>query len=57
MVKLLVENGASLLKPKADGITILHVAASVNDIHTLDFALKNVETNSIDVQTKDVLSR
>ena len=57
MVKLLVENGASLLKPKADGMTILHVAASVNDIHTLDFALKNVETNSIDVQTKDVLSR
>jgi ankyrin repeat protein len=28
VVKLLVENGADLLKPKGDGMNILHVAAS-----------------------------
>jgi len=28
MVKTLVENGAQILRPKKDGMTILHVAAS-----------------------------
>ena len=28
VVKLLVDNGATLLKAKGDGMTILHVAAS-----------------------------
>lgn len=40
VVKLLVENGAEILKPKADGMTVLHVAASQNDIHMLDYAVK-----------------
>jgi ankyrin repeat protein len=42
VVKLLVENGAQLLKPKADGMTVLHVAASSNDIHMLDYSLKEI---------------
>jgi len=49
MVKALVESGASLLKPKKDGITILHIAASQNDIHMLDYALKVKETKSVDL--------
>lgn len=40
MVKYLCENGASLLKPKKDGFTLLHLAASLNDVHTLDYAIK-----------------
>jgi ankyrin repeat protein len=41
VVKFLIENGAQILKPKsADNITVLHVAATVNDLHTLDYAIK-----------------
>ena len=43
VVKMLVEGGAQLLKPKADGMTILHVAASSNDIHMLDYALNLIK--------------
>lgn len=34
------------MKPKKDGMTVFHVSASRNDIHTLDFALKVVKDNS-----------
>ena len=44
IVKLLVENGANLLKPKGDGMNVLHVAASHNDIHMLDYAIKVIES-------------
>jgi hypothetical protein len=54
MAKLLVECGASLLKPKKDDLTILHIAASLNDIHTLDFAIKAKETKSIDLPNEEV---
>lgn len=40
MVKFLCDNGANLLQPKKDGLTILHITASQNDIHTLDYAIK-----------------
>jgi ankyrin repeat protein len=43
MVKELLENGASLLKPKKDGLTVLHIAASQNDIHMLDYAIANLD--------------
>ena len=43
VVKLLVENGASIAKAKGDGMNILHVAASHNDIHMLDYAIKVIE--------------
>lgn len=56
MTKLLVESGAALLKPKKDGITILHSAASFNDIHILDYAIRVKDTKTIDLQNNDVLS-
>ena len=39
MVHMLAENGANLMKPKKDGLTIMHIAASINDIHVLDYVL------------------
>jgi ankyrin repeat protein len=62
IVKLLVESGATLLKPKADGMTILHVAASQNDIHMLDYTIKTLSYSTeeavsgefIDMQNTDV---
>ena len=55
MTKLLVQNGASLLKPKKDGMNILHASASFNDIHILDFAIRNKETKSIDIPNQEVI--
>jgi ankyrin repeat protein len=54
MVKFLVENGAHLLKPKKDGMTILHISASSNDIHTLEYALQMKDTASVDIQNEEV---
>jgi ankyrin repeat protein len=53
MVKLFVENGASLLKPRRDGLNILHLCCCSNDIHTLDYAIKKKETKSIDMLTEE----
>jgi ankyrin repeat protein len=40
VLKLLIENGAHILKPSEnDGMTALHIAAGSNDIHLLDFLL------------------
>ena len=42
--KLLVDHGAQLLKPKtSDGLTALHIAATTNDVHIVDFILENVD--------------
>lgn len=54
MVRFLVDNGAHLLKPKKDGMTILHIAASNNDVHILDYALQFKETKSIDIASEEV---
>ena len=35
MIKVLVDNGASLLKPRVDGVTILHIGACANDLPLL----------------------
>ena len=44
VVKLLVEHGAEMLRPKpGDGMTPVHVAAGSNDIHLLEFLLNNVQ--------------
>jgi ankyrin repeat protein len=40
VIKELVENGASLLKPRRDGITVLHIGAVNNDLHVLDYVIK-----------------
>ena len=54
MVKYLVEHGASLLKPKKDGINVLHLTAGQNDLHILDYAIKVKQTKSIDITNKEV---
>ena len=33
-------NGATLEKAKSDGITVLHMAASNNDIHLIDYIIQ-----------------
>lgn len=43
IVKMLVDSGASIMKAKGDGMTVLHVAASSNDIHLLDYAIKEIQ--------------
>jgi ankyrin repeat protein len=43
VVQLLVLNGADLTKvKKKDGTTCLHIAAGTNDIHLMDFIIKNL---------------
>jgi len=40
LIKLMVENGADLLKPKKDdGLAPIHFAASNNDVHFVDYIL------------------
>ena len=42
--KLLVDHGAHLLKPKrSDGMTALHICATTNDVHVLDFIMSNID--------------
>lgn len=54
MAKILVENGAELLKQKKDGVCILHTGAMQNDVHLLDYALKLSQAKLIDPQTQHV---
>jgi ankyrin repeat protein len=46
---LVEEGGANVLKPKADGMTPLHVAASQNDIHFLDFVLSRTDSSAVNL--------
>ena len=46
---LVEEGGANVLKPKADGMTPLHVAASQNDIHLLDFVLSRTDSSAVNL--------
>ncbi len=54
IVKSLVDSGAQILKPRKDGVTVLHLAASANDVHILDYALKTKQTRSVDFVSDDV---
>ena len=54
MVQMLVQLGAEILKPKKDGFTLLHIAASQNDIHVLDYAISVKKTKSIDIPNEEV---
>lgn len=47
MVKKLHKLGANLLKPKKDGITCIHIAATNNDIHILDYLATNSIENKV----------
>lgn len=48
LAQILVENGAATNIPKSDGFNILHISASNNDIHMLDYFLQQ-EDIGIDV--------
>ena len=37
--RFLIDNKARLLRPMKSGVTLFHLAASNNDIHTIDYAL------------------
>ena len=44
LIKLLVENGANLMKAKKDdGLVSIHFAASNNDVHLLDYILSQAD--------------
>lgn len=45
MVKKLIRLGANPLKPKKDGITGLHIAATNNDVHILDYLLAKIQSD------------
>ena len=55
MIKLLVDNGANILKAKKDGLTSMHFAASNNDIHFLDYILSEADNAEkvANIQTVD----
>lgn len=48
VVKFLHERGANLFKTNRDNMNALHIAAVYNDIHTLDFCIKNRGNKSVD---------
>jgi len=48
----LVAHGANVSKTTKDGSTLLHMAASNNDIHMLDFVL-GVKESRVDIEAKD----
>lgn len=53
-MQLLVQNGADLTKAKRkDGTTCLHIAASTNDIHLMDFIFKNLPSKKEMVNRKN----
>ena len=54
--KFLVDHGAHLLKPKkSDGMTALHIASTINDVHVVDFILQNVDnpTRAVNIKTTE----
>ena len=52
IVQELVAYGATVSKTKKDGISVLHMAASNNDIHLLDYIV-TLESAKLDVNSKN----
>ena len=51
--RFLADHGAHVLKPKKlDGMTALHIAATTNDVHVVDFILDHVDNPSRAVNIK-----
>ena len=50
----LVESGASIVKPRKDGVTVLHLAATNNDIPVLNYALRAKRAQNVDYVSDDV---
>ena len=46
MLQVLIDHGAQVLQPAADGFTALHFAAWSNDVHLLDFLIEKLGENS-----------
>jgi hypothetical protein len=56
MMRALIEDGgAQILKPRKDGVTVLHVAACMNHVKALNYAIKTKTTASIDILSEEVL--
>lgn len=53
MVKKLHRLGGNIIKPKKDGLTCLHIAATNNNIHILSYLLENKPTKSIDIENEE----
>lgn len=53
MIRHLANHGADLFRPKQDGLTILHIAASQNDIHLLDYVIKSQKVKNVDIKSND----
>lgn len=57
IVKFLFERGANLFKANKDNMNAFHLAAVYNDIHTLDFCIKNRAGKSVDTPCANVKQR
>ena len=44
IMQSLVDGGAQILKPRKDGVTVLHLAVVNNDVHVLNYACKIRQT-------------
>lgn len=53
MAKMIVEGGASVLKPIDKGVTMFHLAAANNDVRLLDFAISQREHSNVDFRTDE----
>ena len=53
LLRFLHKRGADLMQPKKDGMTVLHIAASQNDVHVLDYALQNLDGSSVDMKNNE----
>ena len=54
IVKALIENGADIRKTKKDGMGVMHIAASQNDIHMLDYVMRTGLVKDINAQNIEV---
>ncbi|CAI2374403.1 unnamed protein product [Moneuplotes crassus] len=53
MVKKLYKLGGNMIKPKKDGLTCLHISATNNNVHILNYLLENRPTKSIDIENAE----
>ena len=53
IVRDLVDNGAHLLKPRKDGVTVFHIAACDNNVRMLDYLVKTNSAPGVDFLMND----
>ena len=49
----LITHGASVTKPKRDGMTTFHVAASNNDVQMLDYLIELNQHDTVDIKNQE----